>query len=249
MNLEEGKEKLHAMMNTKSIYIIILLSFLFSCSQEKETKKEERELKDTIINLSINDKRIELKAKKGIKVNFQDFQAFLNEYSNKPLLFIDTISTDVTGDGKDEKVTRKVVLKDKSVLIFAKIFKENKLIYEDSLVIVDEYAFMSWDNDSIYFKLKPYSAFYEAQFNKEILDSLNKDYPGYEYWIEFYINSKKNEFLSKGIDSLTIINKVDSITEGLKKFEGKLIFTMHQLDRDILIWNNEKNEFEMFYSP
>ncbi len=231
------------------LYIIILLSFIMGCSTNDTTKNKEQILNDTIINLSINGQHKEFVAKKGTKVNFKDFQILLNDYANKPLLFIDTTITDVTGDGKNEKVIRKIMVKENNAYIFAEIFKYDKLIYVDTLEIDDAYTFMTWDNDSIYFKLKPYSSFYEAYFNKEILDSLNKDYPSYEYWIEFYIGNKKREFISQGIDSLSVINKIDSIQKDLKTFSGKLVFTMHQLDREILIWNKDKNAFEPFYSP
>jgi hypothetical protein len=233
----------------KPKYFLILLGLAFSCSSNQEIKKDEQISNDTLINLSINGRDEEFKAKKGIKVNFKDIQIFLNDYSNKPLSFFDTTLVDVTGDGKNEKVIRTIKVKDNNAYIFAEIFKEEKLIYADTLKIDDGYTFMTWDNDSVYYNLKPYSSFYEALFNKEILDNLDKKYPGYEYWIEYYINSKKEEFATQRIDSLSIINKADSIHHSLQNFKGKLVFTMHQLDRDILIWNDEKNEFETFYSP
>ena len=107
------------------------------------------------------------------------------------------------------------------------------------------------DQMSLYwfYNLKPYTTFYEALFNRWITDKLDTSRLNDKYRSEFFLNNQKNNFKNKGFDSITIKYKMDSLINFLNNFKGNLIYSLHQMDRDILIWDENKKQFISFYEP
>ena len=235
----------------KAIVCLIIL-FLSSCSPSDVVikKNETIDSPDTIIKLVVNSKIIEFKISKKLKLNFLDFQNFLNEYANKSLELNDTISIDVTGDGVNERLITKIINQTNGCFIYANIYDSKKNIYSDTLKINEELSFnVFWSTDSLYYNLKPYTTFYEALFNRWIIDKLDTTRLNDKYRSEFFLNNQKIYFEKQGLDSITINYKMDSLNIFFNNFKGQLVYTMHQLDRDILIWDEHKKQFISFYEP
>ncbi len=235
----------------KAIVCLIIL-FLSSCSPSDVVikKNETIDSPDTIIKLVVNSKIIEFKISKKLKLNFLDFQNFLNEYANKSLELNDTISIDVTGDGVNERLITKIINQTNGCFIYANIYDSKKNIYSDTLKINEELSFnVFWSTDSLYYNLKPYTTFYEALFNRWIIDKFDTIRLNDKYRSEFFLNNQKIYFEKQGLDSITINYKMDSLNIFLNNFKGQLVYTMHQLDRDILIWDEHKKQFISFYEP
>lgn len=243
------------------IKVIICLSILLlaSCDPSNVSIKKNETIEstdttiestDTTIKLVVNSKSIEFKISKKLKLNFQDFQNFLNEYANKALELNDTISIDITGDGKNERLITKIINQANGCFIYANIYDSKKNIYSDTLKINEDLSFnVFWDNDSLYYNLKPYTTFYEALFNRWIIDKFDTTRLNDKYRSEFFLNNQKNNFEKLGLDSVTINYKMDSLNNFLNNFKGQLVYTMHQLDRVILIWDENKKQFISFYEP
>jgi hypothetical protein len=228
----------------------LCLIILGSCNSTPEKVTELiAAVPDTTIQLNINNKLLAFTANKSLELDYTDFQDMLDKFAGKPLEHYDTIQEDVTGDGRIELLTRSIKLIGTECFIYAGIFSDGELIYSDTSKINDDLAFMDWENDSLYYKLKPYSGFYVAIKNRFKLDSLDKTSPGFENWTELFLQNTSNNYLNQGLDSSLVSKKLDSTISELKSYRGKLVYNFHQWDKDVFIWNRKKNQFELFYSP
>jgi hypothetical protein len=188
--------------------------------------------------------------KKKTKLDLNDFQKFLDKYAGEFMMeHEDTVFADVTDEGKPETIITTIREENNTVKISNRILLGNVIIWSDTLLIDNDLAFSMWDNDSVYYDLLPYSAFYEALSLTTITDSLDKTQPAFDNFTEMYLSNLRKEYQKNGTGETTIKAKIDSTKKALTEFEGELILTLHQLDRDVLIWNKTKSDFELFYSP
>ncbi len=231
--------------------MIIFLFILIRCDTEKVNDVNTNNdffTKDTTIELIINFKRKTFIVSKDLKLKISQFQDFLNKYPLVPSFFVDTINVDIDYNGTNDLVITKIeTLKGNSV-IYSTVIMNNNLALQDTLKPADELSFMDWANDSIYYKLKPYSSFYDAIFAKNRIDEIENGIINDDL-ISFFIQNKSFEYEKNGLDSLQIKIKTDSIINELHNYKGKFVTTLEDWDRSLLIWNKYTNMFECLYSP
>jgi len=234
---------------TVFLFTMTTAGILYSCGDAKKdanTSVSKSESPDTIIRLTIHSGIRSFNVKKKTRFDFKDFQTFLNDFSNKPLDFKETQNIDVTGDSIPEQVVTTVSMQGKACMVRARILSGTKALYTDTMTIKEDAAFaLFWNQDSVYFKLKPYSDFYLGMCNKSILNDLNPDNVNYEGWMEIFHARQRDLLKQEGLDSLNIEKRISEWDD----YKGKLVFRFGMLDRDIRIWDKHKNKFVDFYEP
>lgn len=238
------------MRMSKSI-IIVSLFLLLSCNNEKTnniTEDVESTAKDTTIDLIVNAKRTSYTINKELSRYISKFQEFLKTHQSIPELFIDTLSFDLDENKINDTIFSKIETLQGNCTIYSRVKINNIIALQDTLNPSDDLAFMGWSNDSIYFKLKPYTSFYEALLAIQRIEEVENGKINDDL-ISFFINSKKADYSTLGLDSLKIKNKTDSIIKELHHYKGKLITTLEDWDRSLLIWNKHTKAFDCLYSP
>lgn len=238
------------MRMSKSIIIASLL-LLLSCNNEKTnsiTEDVESTAKDTTIDLIVNTKRASYTINKELSRSISKFQEFLKTHQSIPELFIDTLSFDLDENKINDTIFSKIETLQGNCTIYSIVKINNIIALQDTLNPSDDLAFMGWSNDSIYYKLKPYTSFYEALLAIQRIEEVENGKINDDL-ISFFISSKKAEYSKLGLDSLKIKNKTDSIIKELHHYKGKLITTLEDWDRSLLFWNKHTKSFECLYTP
>jgi len=232
--------------------LIILLTIIFiGCNSTDQNVTEESisaANTDTTVTLIINGASMTFVVPKQNHLNLEKFQSFLDKYPTVPLIYIDTIIVDINGGNIDDKIISKIVTKNGDCTLFSTIIIDNQIISTDTLTPNNDLAFMDWSNDSIYFKLKPYSSFFDALFDKNVVEELENGKLD-EGIIEFYINSVSLQLKDKAYDSTIVNFKTDSIINEIRNYKGKIITSLEHWDRSLLIWNSKTKNLEVIYSP
>jgi hypothetical protein len=107
---------------------------------------------------------------------------------------------------------------------------------------------MDWSSDSVYFALKPYSSFYKAIAEINIVEELDSGKINNDL-IDFYISGIEARLKDKGVYSPRIKAMTDSVTADLKNYQGKFVTTLNHWDRGLLIWNQKTGKLELLYEP
>lgn len=227
------------------------LVFFISCELDQKTANTNDQVisrADTTISFTINAENKNFLVKKELLKFLTNFQDFLNKYPTVPLTYFDTLEVDINSDSINEFIISKIENHNSKSTIFSTIIMGNLIIKQDTLVTNDDLAFIDWASDSIYFKLKPYSSFFIALQEKNVVEELvnGKLDDGI---IEFYTNGIEAQLKNDGFDTKIVNYKIDSISNELHKYNGKIITTLEHWDRSILIWNKYNNDFELIYTP
>jgi hypothetical protein len=233
------------------IHILLLTVIFTSCnSVDNETVNSaiDNSKKDTTIYLNINGVRQSFLLHKDNKIDLRKFQDFLNKFPTIPPVYYDTINVDINGDSINEKVISQIINENGEFTIYSTILMNNKIISQDTLKTNNDLAYMDWGNDSIYFKLKPYSAFYDAYRDKQVIEELENGKLD-DGIIEFYTSGVSARLKDKTNDTIFINHCVDSITKELQNYKGKIVTSLEHWDRSILIWNKNSETLEIIYTP
>lgn len=234
----------------KLIYIVLVYN-LFSCNStinNSENKGSSVNKQDTVIKLMVNGISQEYNVKKNCILRLEKFQEFLNKFQTVPNIFIDTLITDIDGNKNQDLVITEITRKNNDFILVSTIIMNNKTIIKDTLETDNELAFIDWDSDSIYYKLKPYTSFYNSYREKNIVEEL-KNGKLSEDIIDFYIGGVSAELTNQNIDSITIKHTIDSIKFELNAYKGKIVTSLDHWDRSILIWNKYSDRFDIIYTP
>jgi hypothetical protein len=232
-------------------FIIITLLALTAChSTETQVTEQVGSVQeiDTSIFLTVNSVKKSYRIKKTNRMNFVKLQAFLDQYPTVPAVYSDTVMTDVTGDGIYETVISRITCDTKTCLVFSTVLSGDKVIFSDTLLPNEDLAFMDWYQDSIYFALKPYSVFYNALGNKNVVDEPENGHIS-EDLIEFYTGPIFDKLKETETDSVVINRMMDSTLRELRSYKGKYLSPLHHWDGDLYFWNRFTNRFELLYSP
>ncbi len=233
------------------IYIVLLIIIFTSCnSVDKKTVSSiaNESDKDSIINLTINGIKREFKLNKENKIDLKKLQDFLNNFPTIPIEYIDTVKVDINGDNFEENIISKIINKNGECITYSTILMNNKIIRQDTMKTNNDLEFMDWGNDSIYFKLKPYSSFFNALLSKGIVEDLENGKLN-DGLIEFYTSGISTHLSNNNCDTVIIKHRIDSITKELKNYKGKIITTLEHWDRSVLIWNKNTEKLELIYTP
>lgn len=232
-------------------FSLMLLVTLVACKPSEDKVTEAvvaSEKSDTTIVLRINGRKQLFRIKKENLKKMAKFQTFLDQYPEIPKLYMDTLSVDLTGDGIDEKIISKITCNNKDCSIFSIILKDEKVILSDTLMPNNDLAYMDWNEDSIYFKLKPYSTFYDALLEKNRVQEPENGKIS-EDLIDFYTSPLFGELQEINKDTLRTRLAVDSVKQELRQYKGKYVLTFDHWDRGLLFWNRFSNRFEVLYMP
>jgi hypothetical protein len=206
------------------------------------------EKNDTTIFLRINEIKQSFRIKKDNLKKMVKFQTFLDQYPEIPKLHMDTVSIDLTGDGIHEKIITRIKCNNRDCIIFSNILKDETIVLSDTLMPNDDLAYMDWSEDSIYFKLKPYSTFYDALLKKNRVQELENGKIS-EDLVDFYTSPLYHNSQEKYRDTTKARMVVDSIKQELRGYKGKYVLTLDHWNRSLLFWNRFTKRFEVLYTP
>ncbi|MBI5020347.1 MAG: hypothetical protein HZB59_02830 [Ignavibacteriales bacterium] len=237
------------------IFLIIALTSS-SCNHSKDESRqfrnqlEQRFLEDTTVTLRINGHPRAFRAKKENMARLMDFQKFLDDFSNKPLLLDESESIDVTGDGRLEKVSTRILFHGDTCVVSARIMSQDGLIYSDDLQIDQDFnAEVMWCNDSLYYQLKSHCDFYLALLNRSILDDFIPTRDMDKRRLDFFLSHQRGLLADRGLDSTHIELEVQHWKNYVSEFKGKLVYKMDENDRTVYLWDESKKAFIWFYAP
>jgi hypothetical protein len=239
------------------LFILTLLLALVACNAPENKTAENRapvetdippEKSDTTVFLRINGIKQSFRIKKDNLKKMVKFQAFLDQYAEIPKLYMDTLSVDLTGDGIHEKIISRITCNNRDCIIFSNVLKDETIMLSDTLMPNDDLAYMDWSEDSIYFKLKPYSTFYDALLKKTRVQELENGKIS-EDLIDFYTSPLYYNVQGKYRDTNEARLAVDSIKQELRGYKGKYVLTLDHWDRSLLFWNRFTKRFETLYTP
>lgn len=236
----------------KILSILFLSVFLISgCNSAKEEVAENTmptPETDTTIFFTINSVRTPFRVKKDVCRLAKRFQAFLDKYQTVPAFYSDTVWVDITGDGENEKVITRITCDESNCTIFSTVLAGETVIFSDTLPPNDGISYLNWGEDSIYFKLKPYSTFFDALGNKQLVSD-PEDGRISEDLIEFYTGPIFWQLKETTADSALAVHTVDSIKQELRHYKGKILTPLTHWGGDLYFWNRFTKQFEMLYSP
>jgi hypothetical protein len=104
-----------------------------------------------------------------------DLQKTIDKFQNRLIYNLEQ-NIDITGDGDKEKFLMTLKADDKYAIVKNQIFKNNKVIWADS-ILIDNKAWYYLE-DSIFFDLLPYSSFYL----------------GYKYFQDYIVEKPSNYY-------------------------------------------------------
>lgn len=203
---------------------------------------------DTTIFLTINSVKTPFRVKKSLRRYLKKFQAFLDEYPKVPAVYTDTVMVDITGDGENEKVITRITCDHIDCTIFSTVLAGETVIFSDTLPPNDGISYLNWEEDSIYFKLKPYSTFFDALGNKQLISDPENGRIS-EDLIEFYTGPIRWQLKETASDSLLAVRTIDSIKQELRHYKGKYLTPLTYWGGDLYFWNRFTKRFELLYSP
>lgn len=238
-------------MIQKYPFLLLCLVVLYSCHPDPKENPVETALEaepDTAILLTVNGITKTFMVKKNFCRITPDLQAFLHHYPNVPPNYQDTLHMDVTGDSIPEKIITRIENRNGNSILYSKVLINDEVILNDTLDPDDELSFMGWYSDSIYYKLKPHSVFYETFNSKDRVEELENGKISEEL-IEFYVQGVIADAKRNGMDSASVKLTTDSVTRELRNYKGKYVTTLDQWDRSLLIWNKYTHSFELLYAP
>jgi hypothetical protein len=238
-------------------FIFILLLACVACNApDNKTAKNSApvengippEKNDTTIFLHINGTNQSFRIKKNNLKKMVKFQTFLDQYPEIPKLYMDTLSIDLTGDGIHEKIITRIKCNNSDCIIFSNVLKDETIVLSDTLMPNDDLAYMDWAEDSIYFKLKPYSTFYDALLEKTRVQELENGKIS-EDLVDFYTSPLYYTFQEKYRDTTKVRLVLDSIKQELRAYKGKYVLSLDHWNRSLLFWNRFTKQFEVLYTP
>lgn len=233
-------------------FLYILLTTFVACNTAENKKTEDNipvaEKIDTTISLRINGTEQLFRIKKNNLRKMAKFREFLEQYPEIPKLYLDTISVDLTGDGIHEKIITRIKCNNRDCIIFSTILKSETVLLSDTLTPNDDLAYMDWSEDSIFFKLKPYSTFYDALLEKNRVEELENGKIS-EDLIDFYTSPLYRDYQQMYSDTIKARLAVDSVKYELRSYKGKYVLSLDHWNRSLLFWNRFNNRFEVLYTP
>jgi hypothetical protein len=144
----------------------------------------------------------------------------------------------VTGRGVIDKCRSTIEPQNDGFLVTHRIWRNDSLIWYDTLLINDRISYY-WNNDSIYFKLKPIFQFYTA-------------YKYFRYFVEARIDTN-SEFYNQGRGVIRNIIGYESDPaywdKYLGSFTGRGISKLSIADGGLYLWDERKKKFIDFYEP
>ena len=159
----------------RRLIYISLIFILFSCNSTNNSSENKESFinnQDTVIRLMVNGIDQEFKVNKNFTKRLEKFQDFLTKFPTIPNEYHDTLKIDIDGDKIEDLVISKITKRNSDFILISTIVMNNKIISNDTLETDNELAFMDWNSDSIYFKLKPYTSFYDSYREKNVVEEL-----------------------------------------------------------------------------
>ena len=230
---------------------LILIFTLLSCNStisDSDKKVSTDNSQDTIVRLLVNGISQEFKVNKNFTKRLEKFQEFIYKFPLIPNKYIDTLKIDIDGNKNDDLVISEITKRNNDFTLISTIIINSKIISIDTLETDNELAFMDWNSDSIYFKLKPYTSFYDSYRDKNVLEELENGQLSDDI-IDFYTGGVSAGLTKQNVDPIIIKQKIDSIKIELKTYNGKIITSLEHWDRSALIWNKHSEKLEIIYTP
>ena len=234
----------------RKIYLLAVLVTLWSCSPEKENAKQQsndievRVLNDSTVLVMKKERTDTVTIDLGpdFAFDWQDANDFTNSFNdfyknNKTNLGSDNQikKIDVTGDGKEDKVTIASKQFDDSLIYSNSIVDNNKTIWTDKLVIDKDYAVAKFGSEKLFELLKPYSYKFLLQGRTDFIRD-------YEY--NSTIKVLQPSFLKN-------VNPADSTywKEELKGYKGKIVDNLYlESGAASYLWDKKNKKLVEIYS-
>ncbi|MES2379419.1 MAG: hypothetical protein V4538_00150 [Bacteroidota bacterium] len=224
----------------KQTLSLVLLIFILSCSNNQDNSKRYSDLKnvdnDSLFYFLINGTKEEYKVSKSninLIYDLGKLQKFINEYEKNPQHKIQK-KLEITGEGIGNTFYSLIKKQKDGFLVTHLIYQNDPVIWCDSLIIDDAVSY-SWDDDPLFYKLKPYSTFsiacsYADRFINDPIDISSESYR------ENYTN---------------IPNENDTAywDKYLRNFKGRTIYKLSLEDGGTWIWDIRKRKFIDFFEP
>jgi len=170
-------------------------------------------------------------------ISWKYLQQFLDNFGGRTATFDTTYYEELTGDGKPDKIHIETKPLAKDYICFSHIYSNDSLVWADTLRVTDKQGASLFGDSTLYYELKPYSAFYLVH-QKRL--SIVKDYFNQDD-LEW-----KTQFLFSMLD-----DKKDTTywKEAIKTYKGSGIWKFGFMDSDLFIWDEHKKKFIMCYAP
>lgn len=183
-----------------------------------------------------------------IDVNLIQFQNFMNSISQN-FIYADSLFDNLTGDEELDTLINTIYLTDSSCVILSKIYSNGSIYYSDSLLIIADDG--NYDNifgdDTLYYKLYPYSLMYSCFLIRVIPYKLKEE--TINELLYFYLESKKSELKNQGLASEVIDEIISCEKNMISTYKGKFINNLSMSNPDTYFYNSQRKKFVLFYSP
>ena len=176
-------------------------------------------------------------------IDLEDFSAFVNAYSGRPLYYEKVWEEDTTGDGSMETIKSIVSLNDDGCKIHNTITKDTDVLWDDEMVIDDVHSAYLFGSQENYQDHYPFTAFYLGVLNAAFIDELNHMHADYDYRKKFFLNKLVG---SHEVEQLKAAHESE-LANYLDNYKGKYIFKLSMGQRDIHIWDPAVKAFVPIY--
>jgi hypothetical protein len=223
----------------KQTLIFVILVIMICCNNGHNVKTSTntlRTIEDTLMQFQINGEKKEYRVRKNIVIDLVDFKRVMEKYSSN-LMYKSQSSLEITGEGYNNYYSTLIQKFNDGFLVSNTIKQNDSIIWMDTLSINDR-VWYYWD-DSVFFKLKPYSQFFIA----------------YKYFSEFVGENfdTTSNFYHNGKYVIHALIKYDTDSaywnNYLGNFKGRLIYKMSIEDPGTYIWDKRLHKFIDFYEP
>jgi hypothetical protein len=167
-------------------------------------------------------------------IDIRDFQNTINQFKNK-LEFKSHKIIEITGEGHSNDVYIWINESKDGFLVINSIQQNDTTIWNDSLLVNDDIWYY-WE-DSVFFRLKPYSQFYIA--HKYFRDFVGEPF---DTTFDFKQYTKLFYYINYTQDS-TYWNNY------LGNFKGRLIKNLSPESADTYIWDRRQRKFIVIHEP